>query len=326
MMNYSEFKQGLMNAMQERYGFDYQIEEQKVKKANIGEVDAISISRYDVGMLIYPDQMYKEYTTRHISIDDMITALDNQIPFIQVVAEDAPKIDLSREGIQEGKAESRVYFKMIGIPGNEEFLKEIPYAKAEGFDDIALIPVVGVDVAGKYGTVIIKKDHIAAAGITAEELHAAAFRNTDRLIMFHSLSDEIKGMIGEDVPFEFDSPLLIARANSLFSSTSAAPIGAPSLLKQIYEQVGDHYVIPSSVNEILILPKTSEIDVSYLQSMIRDVNLTLRLEDRLSDSVFECKDGKYTTHSFSAAGAGAGDRIGSAMHDDPGLVNYGPTL
>ena len=93
-------------------------------------------------------------------------------------------------------------------------------------------------------------------------------------------------------------------------------------MKQFHEQLGDHFVIPSSVHEVLVVSKSYETDISRLQGLVGDVNReVLNPEDKLADSVYECQDGKYVTHSFASDGATVG--IESAMHDGPGVTNYG---
>ena len=296
MMNYNEFKRGLLNALDERYGFDYKIEERKVTKANIGEMNAISISTGNTAAQIYPELMYEEYS-RGRSIDSMVDSLEEGIRSMPQVSD----VDKSREGIL-----SNVYYKMVGIPGNETYLADKPYTKAEGFDDIALVPTIGTEAGGRYGTIKITTVNMERAGITAEELHIAASANTDKMIRFRNLGEHLAEMMAGMMPPEmFDSPLYVAIDSN--EMRGAAPLGAPSVVKQFHEQLGDHFVIPSSVHEVLVISKEIEPDVSRLQGLVGEVNREiLKPEEKLADSVYECKDGKYITHSF-----GAGAEIGA---------------
>ena len=58
---------------------------------------------------------------------------------------------------------------------------------------------------------------------------------------------------------------------------------------------GDYYVLPSSVHEVLAVPREPE-RLHALEEMVRSVNASgaMRHEDYLSDHVFEVKDGQLT--------------------------------
>ena len=61
----------------------------------------------------------------------------------------------------------------------------------------------------------------------------------------------------------------------------------PEVLKPIAEMWGqDLYILPSSIHEVLVLPK-SEFEVHELKEMVLEVNLSqVTIEERLSDNVY----------------------------------------
>ena len=61
------------------------------------------------------------------------------------------------------------------------------------------------------------------------------------------------------------------------------------LLKKVSIQIESHlYIIPSSVHEVLIIPKVGNITSEELNKMVREVNESdLEREDILSDHVYE---------------------------------------
>lgn len=310
MMNYNEFKAGLTSALEEAFGFDHKIVSGTVMKANLGEVESIEIRNDSAGVVIYPQERYESYLNG-ASIDDMVRGITEGVRNMP----SASDFDFSREAILD-----KVFYKMKGIPGNEAYLADIPYTKAEGFDDIALVPCIEVQVGTQYGTTTIKDNQLSSLNITPEELHKAATQNTDKMVQLRPLSEVLGEMMGQEA-FMFDSPFYIATDSR--PQRGAAPIGSPAIMKQIQEQMGDHYVIPSSIHEILILPASFVTDVKNLQGIVGEVNSqVLDPSDKLADSVYVSEGGKYTTYSFSGANAGSG----SAMQDGDGLVNYGPKL
>ena len=61
-----------------------------------------------------------------------------------------------------------------------------------------------------------------------------------------------------------------------------------STLHRISEQIGDFIVLPSSIHEVIIIPKNEDMgDYSRLAAMVKEVNAAVVLpEERLSDHVY----------------------------------------
>ena len=58
-------------------------------------------------------------------------------------------------------------------------------------------------------------------------------------------------------------------------------------LKAIREKIGDFYILPSSIHEILIVPNDGTIDINDLNTMVQDVNANEVSEnDYLADRAF----------------------------------------
>ena len=68
----------------------------------------------------------------------------------------------------------------------------------------------------------------------------------------------------------------------------AASILYPDVLKNFAEKLDrDLYILPSSVHEVILLPKRSETEWETLQEMVKEVNATqLEEVEILSDSVY----------------------------------------
>ena len=68
----------------------------------------------------------------------------------------------------------------------------------------------------------------------------------------------------------------------------AAAITRPEIMKGITEEFGPVYVLPSSVHEVLILPKAQAPDIESLRAMVHEINMTQVLpKERLSDNIYE---------------------------------------
>ena len=83
-----------------------------------------------------------------------------------------------------------------------------------------------------------------------------------------------------------DTPLyVLTNQNGVYG---AAAITRPEIMKGITEKFGPVYVLPSSVHEVLILPKAQAPDVESLRAMVHEINMTQVLpEERLSDNIYE---------------------------------------
>ena len=78
--------------------------------------------------------------------------------------------------------------------------------------------------------------------------------------------------------------ILLTRENKMFG---AGVLFCNDVLHQIWEKIGNYYVIPSSIHEILIVRDNGEYEKEGFDQMIREVNATMVNEDdKLSDRAF----------------------------------------
>ena len=60
------------------------------------------------------------------------------------------------------------------------------------------------------------------------------------------------------------------------------------VMDRLTEKLGKLYILPSSVEEVIIAPQTAVDDVQFLSNLVKSVNETdVRPEDKLSDNVYE---------------------------------------
>jgi len=68
----------------------------------------------------------------------------------------------------------------------------------------------------------------------------------------------------------------------------ASEILRDDIRQEIADKIGDFFVLPSSIHETLIIPKSAGMDRKELEQMVQKVNQTQVLpEERLSDHVYE---------------------------------------
>ncbi len=190
-------------------------------------------------------------------------------------------INLDREYIL-GNCKPRV----ISAEKNRQLLENVPHRDVCDLAEIVYFPAVGVD-----GGVITANDTVLQySGIEADELFEAAHRNARG---DYELLD-MKSVLSFLVPVDLDDGpgmYIVTTRKKLYG---AAAIADTELLAAYMKDIGDCTIIPSSVHEIILLPKTEGCGGDDLREIVRNVNLSIVDEQEvLSDNVYELgADGK----------------------------------
>ena len=142
---------------------------------------------------------------------------------------------------------------------------------------------------GKKATITINNTYIKKWGITNEELEKQAFSNTSSLLKYSikPLATLLREHGETNIPGDDNKQIYVLTNEANFNG--AACILYKDLLKKVSIQIeSDLYIIPSSVHEVLIIPKVGNITSEELNKMVREVNESdLEREDILSDHVYE---------------------------------------
>lgn len=207
-----------------------------------------------------------------------------------------------------GNIRHRVTCKLINRERNRKFLQDKPHTP---FLDLAVIYLIQLDQGelgqdGGSASITITDSLLKSYGITTEELHNQAMRNMETLRphKFISMDQVLLEMAGTDFMEENfvgtpASPMhVLTNGENL---NGAATILDDNIRQEIAKKTGAYYILPSSVHEVLVIPK-NEVKEEWeaLQQMVRDINrTTVLLEDFLSDNVYEYDP---DTHVMSLCG------------------------
>lgn len=181
--------------------------------------------------------------------------------------------------------------RLINYEKNAERLKTIPYKM---FNDLAIICVyvVGIDDEGQ-GTVTITNKHLNNLNVTKDELFNDALNNLNNSLFIASDIGSVLSNMGFDMGFDSDAADISSNVLMYVVTNKSKVYGAATMLnKKAMEEVYNHfiddfYIIPSSVHEIIAIPKNDKLAVSYIKDMVKEVNQTqLSPEEVLSDSVY----------------------------------------
>ena len=273
-MNYRDFIETVRTRALKAAGDEGEVIINRVVKNNDTELDGLIIREkdYKVSPSIYLNYYYDKYCGG-CSMDDIM----NQI---------LHEYYTHRDAIHFENIRNRIAFKIINYNSNKKYLRDIPFKR---FLDLAIVYYVVFDeFMGKKATVTINNSYIRKWGITDEELEKQALNNTASILRY-----SIKPLAtllrehGETIPSDDDKQIYVLTNEANFNG--AACILYKDLLKKVSSEIeSDLYIIPSSVHEVLIIPKADNITSEELSRMVREVNETdLEREDILSDHVYE---------------------------------------
>lgn len=212
--------------------------------------------------------------------------------------------DLAERIVMEWEEfQKSVFVRLVNRQKNEEILKKLPY---EEFMDLAVVYYFSIELAeGMYGTILLTMEHLKLLGITQEELHETAMRNTRN---HHQVKlcqmDELILTMGKRIGIplhELKKSLSEKQSDMYVLSNQTGMFGAAGM---IYDEVlsemakklgGSFYVLPSSIHELILVPGQEGLSPEKFADIVREVNAThVDATEQLSDSVyyFDCEVGK----------------------------------
>lgn len=296
-MEIKDFATKVSTEVKKELGTGYEVGLKEVRKNN-------GIIRY--GLAIMPQgQDVKAETI--IYMEEFLEAHVSGMPFREVVRK---VVGAYRQNMPEDcadirsfhifeKVRDRICFRLIGRKGNEELLEDVPHAD---FLDLAVCLYYACQEEGLGGGIIpIRNSHVEMWGTKKNELFSLAGRNTPRLFPWTCSSmDEViaealsfeRADGGEDGWPEDGMPMPGTQMKVLSNVKwvhGAACMLYPGVLEALAQEEGcGFYILPSSVNEVLLLPDTDEtLAADELKQMVMDVNRTqVAPEEVLSDSLY----------------------------------------
>jgi hypothetical protein len=202
------------------------------------------------------------------------------------------------------EVKDKIDCRLVNGENNGKFLSGRPFMEME---DLAVVYQIRLaDLKNGQMSIPVTDLMLERYGISLEQLHEQAMRNMDVLqphelltlketvleMTAHKISGELgltmeeaKVVAAEVIPDAPDDVLVLTNDRKLFG---ASAILKDEVKQEIADRLGDFYVIPSSVNELMIMKKEPGMDYRQLEDMVRNVNRKELLPDEvLSDHVYE---------------------------------------
>lgn len=197
-----------------------------------------------------------------------------------------PKIDTDKLLTPE-YIKNNAIIRLINYKANEEMLRTTPHIR---FFDLAIVCYVNVGYNGAirlddniFKTLYIPKDELFyIANTNTQNIFSPKGRNMEEI--FFGIESKHK----ELSTFNMDNPLpmyVLTNAESVYGATTILYDG---LLEELSNQTKtDLIIIPSSVHEVILVPKIDGVEVDKITEMVQEVNGgQVAPEERLSDHAY----------------------------------------
>lgn len=222
-----------------------------------------------------------------------------------IIQRDQPGLNIGSI-FQYDQAKEKLFMRVSSAEKNQELLQNVPYELKE---DLAITFHLAVDL-GEEGlaSTMITNNIMEQYGITKEQLYQdalvsspkvlpATVENMDKLLRCMMLDDmKASGMGAEELKAmeeEMDqmisanpNPMTVVSNEQTVDGASA--LFYPGMLDQIGESMkGDYFILPSSINEVIVVPDDGSLDHKELKEMVNEINHTqVAPEERLTDEVY----------------------------------------
>lgn len=290
MKKYDEFKKevkdNIMSYLTPEYK-DYEMKFQQIKKGSGNEYEALMIGPKERHMSVIPalniTDAYEKYQNG-MDMDEILTKLAD-------IRMNASLPAFNKEDLFEfDKIKDRIVPRLINTAANMDYLADKPHKDIE---DLSIVYAVRLteDEQG-FSEAVITDDLANIWGVDGQKLHEYAMDNiAERPPLFQNIESVLFGdkenLVIEDVePENYNVPFFILTNQQ--KTKGAVMAVNPKTMDRITAKFGEVYIIPSSVDETLIVPKSAVDDVKELEKMVRQVNESeVRPCDQLSNNIYE---------------------------------------
>ena len=254
---------------------------------------------YNIAPAIYLEEFFEQYQ-KGMSIDRIVNEI---LEFYEKVKVEED-YDVSQLSLYEN-VKKKVAFKLVNTEKNQQMLKEVPHIPLL---DLSIVFYILIDVDEKgSATIQIRNEHIENWNVNVEQLYKDAKLNVKCLIparlmcmqhVIEKLCDISKGEEKDLLKAKFppeNKEFMYILTNSIHQF-GAAVLAYPNILEMASRIIGeDFYLLPSSIHEVILIPKSKSPDLKDLNEMINEVNETqVQEEEVLSDHAYYYENNTHT--------------------------------
>ncbi len=285
-MNYENFLQCMQERIQKQVHDGCTVTLNHVIKNNGCELDGLVIMEKgrNVAPTIYLNAFYEAYENG-MYIEDIIHKI------LQVYMENKDKINVNPEFFTDYESvRYRIAYKLIHYEQNTKLLEVVPHRR---FLDLAIVYYCMIEQFEDINaTALIYNTHMTHWGITEEELYETAHRNSPNILK--SVLRPMSAIIDNIVESSEQEDFLQLESEEMYVLTNESKLHGAScilyegLLKNLSDYVNkDLYILPSSIHEVIIVPKHECYTKAELEDMVCEVNTeNVSTDEVLSNHVY----------------------------------------
>ena len=282
-MSYEQFCERMKDIIQQYYGVEADVKLQTVQKVNGVILRGITVMQEDRSIVptLYLEYYYDEYNAGkplHDVVHEFVLEYDKACIY--------DDFDIGFFEFYE-KVKPHLGYKLINYEMNRNLLKEVPHKR---YLDLAIVSFCNIvdDRIGK-GTILIRNEHLEIWKVDTDTLIKDSLVNMP--VMFPADIINMADLLRE--LYKDPARLILGKLPMYVLTTKARMYGAAAILysgqlEAIAKEVeDDFYLLPSSIHEIIILPKKYAMEEDYLSQMVDEINHEqVELEEILSNHAY----------------------------------------
>lgn len=290
VMGYAEFIEKIKKMSESVAGEDGSVQVTHVIKNNGCEYDGLVILKKgsSISPTIYLNGYYEQYC-RGKSFESIYAGIKELYLFNKDRIDIDTKSFMTFEGIKD-----KIVFKLINYNANRKLLSLIPHKKIL---DLAMVFYCMIEKGAEANTTaLIYNSNLGHWNVREDDIYRAAMNNTARVLpasitemsqLLETYEDYGKVDMGITKE-EIESCQLYVLTNDCRINGAACML-YENMLKDFADRIGSNlYILPSSIHEVIILPKFAMFNKQELINMVRDVNSEgVAVDEVLSYTVYE---------------------------------------
>ncbi len=280
-MGYDEFKEQLLDELKERL--------RKSIRAEIIPISKNGVIREAIGMeeglnemkpLVYVENLYDQYR--------LGAALSTCAGFVMGLYNAIPEFHVEQYFETWEEVKPKITIRLVNWEWNRDELTEIPYQK---YLDLAVYCriVLGKNEDGIISNVV-RKSMLRYWKISESELWDTAKSNFQKEeFLIRHIDDEI----GYPKCYLDKFANLYGKKDETYVLTNeyrnhgASGMLRLDILKEFAERMdGDLFILPSSLNEVILLPDRKDRESDFLRSLVQKNNRDYAVDEELSENLY----------------------------------------
>lgn len=291
-----QFTNEIAEMVSAELGDNYCVGINDITKSGDVELLALTIKKGDekIASSIYINDFYEEYVNGEITKENIVSSV------VSVYANSGCELDVDEIFTRINK--ENIVPILLNKETNIKYLGDKVTYEHPQLENICVAFQIVVDETSEdRKTITVTKElkEKYFGDLTEQDMYEIALKNTDfRLKSLEQVMEEL--LYGKNcdytdacnVKLENDMVYVLTNGNGVNGASSILNIDK---MKQIEEENGAFYILPSSIHECLLVGQNG-FEANALKQMVQEVNSSdVRPEEQLDDTVYIFENGEFRT-------------------------------